>query len=89
MKTLTQASLNLLLNLVADSGNWSNNTMIDITSEERGNLTQLKKSGLLTTWTDEGIQWCNFQFVTGDVVTDGVRKFELKKFEYYSEAIAL
>ena len=28
--------------------------------QDRCNLTQLKKAGLITTWTDEGWTWINF-----------------------------
>lgn len=62
MKTikLTVASLNLLKSLVNDACNWSGTPMINITKEERGNLTALKRAGLLKTSIDEGIQYANF-----------------------------
>lgn len=41
------------------SGGWNNHvpTYEVITSETRGNLTQLKKLGLAKTTNDEGIDW--------------------------------
>lgn len=63
MPQLTAASLALFTELVRDSGNWSGEPLIDITREERGNLTQLKRAGLLETFTDEG---CVFAIFTDD-----------------------
>lgn len=53
-------SLALFTAFAKDSGNWSGTPMIDITPEQRGNLTDLKRKGLVTTSTDEGIQWLSF-----------------------------
>lgn len=89
MKTLTPASLNLLLDLISDSGNWSNTPMLDLSPAEKGNLTDLKKHGLVRTFRDEGIDWCHFQFTTGQVVTDGARTFTLSDREDWSEAVAI
>lgn len=63
MKNITTASAALLKRLVNDAPNWSGSPMIDITKEERGNLTQLKRAKVLTTFVDEGIEWV--QFTTG------------------------
>jgi hypothetical protein len=63
---LTQDSLALFLAYAADAGNWGGNPLVGgnviLNSEtaDRGNLTQLKKAGLLTTWRDEGCTWINF-----------------------------
>lgn len=79
MKTVTKASLDLLVKLARDAGNWSGTPMLDITKEERGNLTQLKQEKLLTTFKDEGIEWVNFNLAVGESVevTDGSRDFRL------------
>ena len=34
--------------------------MVSVTKEQRGNLTDLKKRGLLTTFNDDGIDWVQF-----------------------------
>ena len=89
MKTLTPASLDLLLKLIADSGNWSNSPMLDLSPSEKGNYTDLKKNGLVASFRDEGIDWCNFKFTTGEIVTDGARTFTLADHEYWSTATAV
>jgi len=86
--TVTAASLNLLLALVADSGNWSNNPMVNVSDSEKGNLTHLKKAGLVSTFRDEGTDWINFCFETA-IVTDGARTFSLTKGEYSTSATAV
>ena len=62
MKTasLTPESLALFLALAKDAGNWSGSPMVDVTPAQRGNLTQLKRAGLLTTFVDEGIAFADF-----------------------------
>lgn len=51
---ITEASLELLLELAEDAGNWSGMPPAWVTKAQRGNLTQLKKAGLLeTTEPDE------------------------------------
>jgi hypothetical protein len=61
---ITTASLALFDDLAADAPNWSGQPLLDgnvvITKEERGNLTQLKRAGLLTTFLDEGNIWVIF-----------------------------
>lgn len=51
---LTPASLALFLDLARDADNWSGTPLIDVTDAERGNLTDLKVKGLLTTFEDRG-----------------------------------
>ena len=58
--SLTTESRSLFLDLVKDSFNWSGTPLIDITREQRGNLTDLKRCGLIKTQTDEGHTWCYF-----------------------------
>lgn len=63
MTTITEASLDLFLDYAADAGNWSGMPLVGGnvggTKEERGNLTQLKKAGLITTMDDDGV-WIIF-----------------------------
>lgn len=51
---MTPATLKLFLSLMHDSGNWSGEPLFDGGSEDRGNLTHLKKLGVLETFADEG-----------------------------------
>lgn len=57
---LTADSLALFIDLAKDAANWNGTPMIDITAAQKGNLTDLKKKGLLTTFKDEGIDWADF-----------------------------
>lgn len=50
---VTDKSLDLFLALAEDAANWSGTPLVDVTPAERGNLTQLKVAGLLTTQQDE------------------------------------
>lgn len=62
--TITAESLKLFLAFADDAGNWSGNPLVggnvEVTAATRGNLTQLKKEGLLTTFRDEGCVWVEF-----------------------------
>jgi hypothetical protein len=57
---MTPATEKLFKELADDAGNWSGTPLLDISSAQRGNLTDLKKLGLVTTWRDEGCDWVNF-----------------------------
>jgi hypothetical protein len=57
---LTAKSLKLFIELAEDAPNWNGQPMFDGTKEERGNLTQLKKAGLVKTMLDEGCVWVTF-----------------------------
>jgi hypothetical protein len=61
---ITEQSLQLFLAYAKDSGNWSGtppvNGNVGGTREGRGNLTQLKRAGLLTTFKYEGESWIEF-----------------------------
>ena len=50
----------LFMALVKDAGNWNGQPLLDISKEERGNVTQLKRAGLITTEKDEGNVWVQF-----------------------------
>jgi hypothetical protein len=57
---LTQKTLDLFLRLAQDAPEWNGTPLLDITSEERGNVTALKLNKLLTTFKDEGLLWVQF-----------------------------
>jgi len=64
MKTnITEQSLKLFLEYAEDSDNWSGYPLVGGnvggSKEDRGNLTQLKRAGLITTWNDDGT-WISF-----------------------------
>jgi hypothetical protein len=61
---ITQTSKDLFLAYAKDAGNWSGQPLVGGnvggTKEQRGNLTQLKQAGLITTFRDEGHDWIKF-----------------------------
>lgn len=57
---ITEASLALFKALAEDAANWSGTPPAWVTAEERGNLTQLKRAGLLKTFVDEGDPFAQF-----------------------------
>lgn len=57
---LTAESLTLFLDLANDAGNWSGTPLVDITNAERGNLTDLKRKGLLSTMESDGDSFAMF-----------------------------
>lgn len=57
---MRDGSHNLFMAFARDAGNWNGQPMVDITREQRGNLTDLKKQGLLTTFVSDGITWVDF-----------------------------
>jgi hypothetical protein len=60
MTALTPASLELFLSLAEDAPNWSDSPLVTVTPAQRGNLTHLKQSGLITTFEDEGCVFAIF-----------------------------
>ena len=61
---ITETSRALFLAYAEDAGNWSGVPLVGGnvggSKEERGNLTQLKRAGLITTFADEGQTWLYF-----------------------------
>lgn len=61
---ITKKSLRLFLDYADDAGNWSGCPLVGGnvggSKEDRGNLTQLKRAGLITTDVDEGCTWLYF-----------------------------
>ncbi len=61
--TITEQSKTLFLAYAHDAGNWSGTPLlgegsnVDNSKEARGNLTQLKKAGLVETFRYEGAMW--------------------------------
>lgn len=65
MATLTEASKKLFLELAKDAPNWGGTPMFTGTKAETGNLTDLKKKGLITTQDEprrgqETLIWVDF-----------------------------
>lgn len=58
---LTADSESLFRSLVDDAGNWSGTPIVELTSAQKGNMTDLKRNGLLTTQADRG---CTFAYFT-------------------------
>lgn len=63
-KHLTAKSVALFIEYAKDAGNWSGTPLVggnvSGSKEDRGNLTDLKKAGLVTTFKDEGNAWLSF-----------------------------
>jgi len=61
---LTERTKEVFKMYAEDAGNWNGNPPIGGnvggSKEDRGNITQLKQAGLITTDTDEGISWIRF-----------------------------
>ena len=61
---LTEASKALFLAYAEDAGNWSGTPCVGGnvggSKADAGNLTDLKKKGLVTTYRDEGCEWVVF-----------------------------
>lgn len=64
MDNITTQSLKVFLAYAEDAGNWSGVPLVGGnvggSKEERGNLTQLKRAGLIETDVDEGCTWLYF-----------------------------
>ena len=61
---MTPKTLKLFTALAADADNWGGETLLDgnvpIGPSEKGNLTDLKKQGLIQTYSEDGDTWCIF-----------------------------
>lgn len=57
---LTPDSLALFDALAADAGDWSGTPLIECSPAERGNLSDLKRKGLLTTFEHDGDLFAHF-----------------------------
>ncbi len=52
--SLSPASLALFVELAKSAGDWGGQPLFEGSDSERGNLTDLKKKGLVTTFEDRG-----------------------------------
>lgn len=61
---ITERSKALFLEFARDAGNWSGQPLVGGnvggSKEDRGNITQLKKAGLITTSVSDGLTWIAF-----------------------------
>jgi len=61
---ITEQSKQVFIAYWNDRGNWSDTPLVGGNvgggKKERGNLTQLKRAGLIVTWVDEGLTWLEF-----------------------------
>lgn len=61
---ITAKSLALFLEYAEDADNWNGTPLVGGnvggTKEERGNLTQLKRAGLIETFREYGVTWLDF-----------------------------
>lgn len=57
---LTAETKNLFISFLEDAPNWNGQPLLDITKEQRGNLSDLKRKGLVETFSDEGCDWVDF-----------------------------
>lgn len=64
MANITAQSLDLFLDYARDAGNWGGCPLVGGnvggSKEDRGNLTQLKRAGLITTFKCDGETWVEF-----------------------------
>ena len=64
MQNITDRSLALFLEYARDAGNWGGTPLVGGnvggSKEDRGNLTQLKKAGLVVTEISDGHTWIMF-----------------------------
>jgi len=62
--SITPRSLDLFLAFAKDAPNWSGTPLfggnVGDLRRDRGNLTQLKQAGLVTTFFDDGLSWVSF-----------------------------
>jgi hypothetical protein len=75
---ITQTSLDLFFAYAKDADNWSGTPLVGGnvggSKEERGNLTQLKQAGLITTFVDDGCTWVKFTEAGRKLASDhGIR----------------
>jgi hypothetical protein len=61
---ITDQSMKVFIAYAKDAGNWSGTPLVGGNvgggKEDRGNLTQLKQAGLISTFKDEGCTWISF-----------------------------
>ena len=64
MSDITERSLELFLKYARDAGNWGGTPLVggnvESSREDNGNLTQLKRAGLITTSDGDGVVYIRF-----------------------------
>lgn len=70
MTTLTTASHELFMDLARTAGDWSGTPLVELTREERGNLTDLKRHGLLSTMESDGCVFAYFTTAGGEYAAE-------------------
>ncbi|HKD62354.1 MAG TPA: hypothetical protein VKB47_17960 [Terracidiphilus sp.] len=82
---ITETSRQLLKRYAEDAGNWSGMPLVGGnvggSKEDRGNLTQLKRAGLITTDVDEGCTWLIFT-AAGRAYCQAEFGIDLHRFDY-------
>lgn len=71
---ITERSLALFIEYAKDAPNWSGTPLVSGnvggSAEDRGNLTQLKRAGLITTFKEYGDTWINFTDAGRDLAAE-------------------
>ncbi len=67
MVDITNTSLKLFIDLASRAGDWSGTPLFEGSNAERGNLTQLKITGLVTSFVDGDCTFVEFT-VAGKVL---------------------
>lgn len=57
---LTDESRDLFISLLNNADNWGGTPMFEGTQKQKGNLTDLKKKGLIDTFVEEGCTFVSF-----------------------------
>ncbi len=57
---MTPETLKLFTTLAKDAGSWDGSPIVDITPAQRGNLTDLKARGLISTSKSDGTMFADF-----------------------------
>lgn len=70
INTLTADDRALLDALFEDACNWSGTPLLEITPQQRGNLTHLKKLGILQTCTEDGCTFAVFTRLGEEMYTE-------------------
>ena len=69
--SITEKSRALFFEFVKDAANWGGTPLVQITNQERGNLTQLKIAGLITTFDHDGDMFVEFTQAGEDFARTG------------------
>ncbi|CAB4126529.1 hypothetical protein UFOVP75_2 [uncultured Caudovirales phage] len=85
LDTLTPATRALFVSLVADAPDWNGEPLLNISKEQRGNLSDLKMRGLVRTVIDDsGFKPCQFVQFTAQGRTQAIAA-SLKGADYFND----